>query len=802
MSEFQYTPEKIKFLEEDTVDIRQILETVWGLRFWILLSLIVCFGIAYAYCLYKTPVYETSCSIMLVSEEGSKGAITSEFALMSEFSGMSLQQKMSNELYILKTTSLMQNVVEELNLNIQYFEKERIKSKEFYKNSPLLFQWENPVPLAASEIQHMEIHLTLQSENESFIINEFLIKGEEVFLGIRNYAFGEIISTSAGLFSINRVPNMTTNHDTFLIIVTSPRAKARQISDRLTVSQISQGRSGLSNSSDIILLSLQEEIPQRSSDILNALIINYINDTRNFKAASVNKSIAFINGRLTEIEKDLGIIESDYSSYRVTRGIVQEASQSQIVLTSDARYRDELTELELQISLLNMVKGSMLYQESDYDMVPANLGLKDLGLTAGIEQYNNLVIERNRLLAGSSLSNPRVINANLQLKDLREGINMTIDNVEKTYKLRIDALHNQISRGKRDISNIPTQQLELARLERRQEIIEPLYRLLQQKKEENMISLYALPDNARMMEVPYTKVTPIKPNKRNICLMGLLLGIMIPPGIFFIKESLRRKVYGKQDVEKRTKLPVFAIIPKAKDDIILVDFKNKDKITEAFRMLRANMQFLEGKVIQVTSSIAGEGKSTISTNLAIALASIGKKVILVGMDLRKPKIHKIFDISNKAGVTSFLIGKETDVSNLITPSKVHENLHVMTAGPIPPNPSELLSTSKVSELLKPLTNNYDFIIMDTSPCFLAADTFNIARYSDITLYVIRSKMADLRMIPQIQEFHDTGKLPKVSLVINAVNFSKNAYGHGYGYGYCYGYGYGVEENEKRKKRLN
>lgn len=802
MSEFQYTPEKIKFLEEDTVDIRQILETVWGLRFWILLSLIVCFGIAYAYCLYKTPVYETACSIMLVNEEGSKGTVTSEMALMSEFTGMSLQQKMSNELYILKTTSLMQYVVEDLDLNIQYFHKDRIKNKEYYKNSPLLFQWENPVPLAASEIQHMEIHLTLQSENESFIINEFLIKGEEVFLGIRNYAFGEIISTSAGLFSINRVPNMTTNHDTFLIIVTSPRAKARQISDRLTVSQISQGRSGLSNSSDIILLSLQEEIPQRSSDILNALIINYINDTRNFKAASVNKSIAFINGRLTEIEKDLGIIESDYSSYRVTRGIVQEASQSQIVLTSDARCRDELTELELQISLLNMVKGSLLYQESDYDMVPANLGLKDLGLTAGIEQYNNLVIERNRLLAGSSLSNPRVINANLQLKDLREGINMTIDNVEKTYKLRIDALHNQISRGKRDISSIPTQQLELARLERRQEIIEPLYRLLQQKKEENMISLYALPDNARMMEVPYTKVTPIKPNKRNICLMGLLLGIMIPPGIFFIKESLRRKVYGKQDVEKRTKLPVFAIIPKAKDDIILVDFKNKDKITEAFRMLRANMQFLEGKVIQVTSSIAGEGKSTISTNLAIALASIGKKVILVGMDLRKPKIHKIFDISNNAGVTSFLIGKETDVSNLITPSKVHENLHVMTAGPIPPNPSELLSTSKVSELLKPLTNNYDFIIMDTSPCFLAADTFNIARYSDITLYVIRSKMADLRMIPQIQEFHDTGKLPKVSLVINAVNFSKNAYGHGYRYGYGYGYGYGVEENEKRKKRLN
>jgi len=802
MADIQYTPEKNIIQEEDSIDIRQILETIWGLRLWIILSLIICVGIAYAYCLYKTPIYETSCSIMLVSEEGSKGAITSEFALMSEFSGMSLQQKMSNELYILKTTSLMQNVVEELNLNIQYFEKERIKNKEFYKNSPLLFQWENPVPTAIDEIQPIDINLTLLPDNESFIINELLIKGEEVFLGIRNYQYGEVISTSAGLFSINRIPNIVVSDNTYHIKISNPRSKAKQISDNLTLSQVSQGRSSLSGSSDIILITLQEGIHQRSVDILNSLIKNYINDTREFKAASINKSIVFIDSRLSEIERDLGMIETDYSSYRITRGIVQEASQSQIVLTSDARYRDELTELEVQISLLDMVKGSLLSPNSDYEMIPANLGLKDMGLTAGIEQYNSLVVERNRLLAGSSLSNPRVINANLQLKDLREGINMTIDNVEKTYKLRIDALHNQISRGKRDISNIPTQQLELARLERRQEIIEPLYRLLQQKKEENMISLYALPDNARMMEVPYTKVTPIKPNKRNICLMGLLLGIMIPPGIFFIKESLRRKVYGKQDVEKRTKLPVFAIIPKAKDDIILVDFKNKDKITEAFRMLRANMQFLEGKVIQVTSSIAGEGKSTISTNLAIALASIGKKVILVGMDLRKPKIHKIFDISNNAGVTSFLIGKETDVSNLITPSKVHENLHVMTAGPIPPNPSELLSTSKVSELLKPLTNNYDFIIMDTSPCFLAADTFNIARYSDITLYVIRSKMADLRMIPQIQEFHDTGKLPKVSLVINAVNFSKNAYGHGYRYGYGYGYGYGVEENEKRKKRLN
>ena len=186
------------------------------------------------------------------------------------------------------------------------------------------------------------------------------------------------------------------------------------------------------------------------------MIKNYINDTREFKAASINKSIVFIDSRLSEIERDLGMIETDYSSYRVTRGIVQEASQSQIVLTSDARYRDELTELEVQISLLDMVKGSLLSQNSDYEMIPANLGLKDMGLTAGIEQYNSLVVERNRLLAGSSVNNPRVISANLQLENLREGINVTIENVERTYSLRIDALQNQISRGKRNFEYIHT----------------------------------------------------------------------------------------------------------------------------------------------------------------------------------------------------------------------------------------------------------------------------------------------------------------------------------------------------------
>ncbi|HPX79859.1 MAG TPA: Wzz/FepE/Etk N-terminal domain-containing protein, partial [Bacteroidales bacterium] len=499
MSDIQYTPEKgKKQQEEESLDIRMILESIWGLRFWIILSLIICVGFVYAYNWYQTPVYESSASIMLVNDDGRGMATTSDIALMSEFSGMSLRQKISNELYILKTTALMQRVVTQLELNIIYYEEGRVKNTEFYKNSPLLFKWENPIPIAPEDIKPMELHLKMQPELNGYSITGFLVQGREVILEDTVYAFGDVVSTPAGLFSINKNPTIASAHNKYLIRVLNPRTRAKQLAESLTATQVSEGpRSTLVNASDIVLLSMQDERPQRSVDILSSLIKNYIADNRDFKAASIDKSIIFINGRLNEIERDLGMIESDYRSYRATQGIVQETSQSELVLTSDARYREELTELEVQVSLLNMVKDYLDKQGAKHDMIPANLGLKDVGLTSGIDQYNTLVVERNRLLAGSSLNNPRVVNANLQLDGMRNGINVSIENVSKTYDLRIKALNSQISQGKREISNIPTQQLELARMARQQEIIEPLYRLLQQKKEETMILLYALPDNAR-----------------------------------------------------------------------------------------------------------------------------------------------------------------------------------------------------------------------------------------------------------------------------------------------------------------
>ncbi|MDD2313097.1 MAG: GNVR domain-containing protein, partial [Petrimonas sp.] len=678
--------------EEESIDIRMILESVWGLRYWIILSLIVCMGLVYAYTWYSTPVYETSGSIMLMNDDGRGNASSSEIALMSELSGVSVRQKMSNELYILKTTTLMQRVVEELGLHIQYFEEDRIKTTEFYKNNPLVFKWENPVPIASGDIKPMSIHLTLKPAQDGYVITEFSVANKEIFLADTLYKFGNVVTTSAGLFSIQKNPTVNTAHTKHVIRISNPRSKAKAYATELTTNTVSEGPRTLGGTSDIILLSILDEKPQRSVEMLHSLIRNYIEDNRMYKAASIEKSIVFINSRLNDIERELGLIESEYRSFRVTQGLVEETSQSQLALTTDARYRQEMTDLEVQVSLLNMVKEYMEAQGSEHDMIPANLGLKDVGLIGGIEQYNELVVERNRLLAGSSLNNPRVVTANLQLENMRNGIEVSIENVSKTYDLRIKSLREQISAGKREISSIPGQQLELARLTRQQEIIEPLYRLLQQKKEEAMISLYGLPDNARIMEEPNTAVKPAKPNKRNIYLLGILAGLLIPPGVFFTKQTLRRKVDGKRDLEKKLTIPVFATIPKAKNYSGHIDIKSKDSLTEGFRMLRSNLQYIEGKVIHITSSIPGEGKTFVATNLAIALAATGKKVILVGADLRQPKIHETFGISNRIGLVSYLIGKVPDIRDLIVSSGIDENLELLPAGPIPPNPSELLST--------------------------------------------------------------------------------------------------------------
>ena len=472
-----------------------------------------------------------------------------------------MRYKMSNELYMLQTISLLQQV-EDLNLNVQYFKKTRLKQQELYRNCPIAFQWENPVPVAWEGMKPLEITLKVKPGSDHFEINNMLVGGEQVYVKNKAVQFGEVISTPAGLFSITNLysPTEDTGSTLFTIKVSSPRSFANKIKRNLTARQISDGRTNattMANMSDIIVLTLQDEIKERAVRILHSLIQNYIQDNKEFSAQSIEKSIVFINDRLSQIERDLGIIETDYSSYRSVRRIVREDSQSQIAITSDARYRDELTELEIQMKLLGMIKEFLAGQNDTHEMIPTNLGIKDVGLTSGIERYNTLIVERNRLLAGSSLTNPRVVNANLQLDNMKDGIHVSIKNVENTHTLRLDALREQISKGEKEISTIPSQQLELARITRRQEIIEPLYRLLQQKKEE--YDCFVCPAH--------------NPNYRRACikifshqtqqtkhLPGLFAAGTNPPSREFLHTEPSDEVIGKQDVAKNN-IPIFAVIP-------------------------------------------------------------------------------------------------------------------------------------------------------------------------------------------------------------------------------------------------
>lgn len=328
--------------EDDSIDLREILETIWGLRLWIVLSVILCVGIAYTYVKYTTPVYESTAGLLLVNDGARGGSTGSDMYFISELTGHSMRYKMSNELYMLQTISLLQQVVEDLNLNVQYFKKTRLKQQELYRNCPIAFQWENPVPVAWEGMKPLEITLKVKPGSDHFEINNMLVGGEQVYVKNKAVQFGEVISTPAGLFSITNLysPTEDTGSTLFTIKVSSPRSFANKIKRNLTARQISDGRTNattMANMSDIIVLTLQDEIKERAVRILHSLIQNYIQDNKEFSAQSIEKSIVFINDRLSQIERDLGIIETDYSSYRSVRRIVREDSQSQIAITSDAR---------------------------------------------------------------------------------------------------------------------------------------------------------------------------------------------------------------------------------------------------------------------------------------------------------------------------------------------------------------------------------------------------------------------------------------------------------------------------------
>ena len=797
---------------DQEINIRDIFILIWNLKYWIIISIVAVLCASYLYLKTVTPIYNRTISVMLVRE--SQGSSSKQLSFMFDLTGEHQGMNIDDEIYIMKSPSLMSKVVTDLNLNNQYAKEGNFifdADTYYYKNNPFSGKvlnnqvYSNNTTQSNNSNNITSLYMKYKMEDaKTYKILDLSVNGEDqdVDKDIL-YSFGKISNfeyktkkSSGDLvyrISITNEKAMEAGAS-YTWSYNQPYATAKSIVSNMSIVNLGDKMS----KTDVIELSLKDSNPNRAEDILNKLISVYNLQSRTLKNESNMGALSFINSRLAEISKQLEDVEDEIKNYQTSNTLIDLSSQSKLSLESGSEFRKKLTEVQLQRKLLAMVSDYMKDNDSgDYKVIPA-AGFADEGLNSTINIYNESVILRNRLLINSSENNPRVLILNKRLADNRESILETISSLDKSYSIQEQELDKTISSNIKQISVIPGQQVRLAEITRKQDIIEPLYVMLRQKKEETQIALYSIVDNVRVVEPAFGDNIPIAPKKEMIYLIALILGVSLPPLIVWGIKLFRYKVVTQEDLENLTDIPILATLPHFDDTQTFIKASGRDIKSEAFRMLRTNLQFLKGNIIQVTSSFPGEGKSYIAVNLAVSLSHLHGKVLLIGLDLRKPVLEQrlsTIEHVKKNSVVGYLIGKADNIDQLPTKSKIEPNLDIIFSGFVPPNPTELLASPKMAEIFNYFKDKYDYIICDSAPFMPVSDALIINKFVDSTLYVVKSNYTRLDTIPLINKTINSKKLKNVNIVLNDLYMSKkilgySSYGYGYGYGSGYGYGYG------------
>ncbi len=787
--------------ENSSIDLKKILEVIWGMRWLIVISVAACLLLAYCYNRVTRTRYTANSKILLVT----KGSNSADMLAITDMINGTANSKVTNEMEILRSKSMMQKVVEELGLNYTYIKNRAVKQIYFYRNNPFGVMIDSTENFANPPT--CVITFIPQDEN-TFTISKLVVGNAKYPYEDRTYTFGEEFQIGGHNVAVQRTHlGAFEAGDKYTISMVPSYVTAKALVKNLTVT----GSLKMNERSEVINLTYNDVIPKRAENILDWLVIKYNEDARDFSSRATSNTIDFLNERLGIIEDELGGIESRFQSYRRSNTVVDVNSQSQLTLSTDAKYEEQLNAIDVQIELLSIIKEYVNSMDNGLTIIPANIGITDVGLNATINQFNTLLMERNRMLASSSESNPLVIQADNQLQDLLSSIVSSVRNLEKSYKLQHSNVNQKLREAKVRLSQVPVQQQEISSFERQQKIKEPLYILLQQKKEEAMISLYAISDQSKVIDPAANTAVATAPNRKMIYLLAFLLGFCIPPAIFFLRQAIKSKVEGKLDITSRTQIPILASIPVSDKPGELMKITGREPFEETMRILRSNIRYLGHKVFQVTSSVPGEGKSYISSNLALTLAHTGLRVLLVGIDLRKPQLAKIFHITqhHDEGLVAYLTGHTSDLKAQIVHNAIEKvpTLDVLPAGAIPPNPSELIESKKMGETVEELkTMGYDYIFFDSAPYLPVADATTFNRYVDANIFMLRAGTCDLKFVNDLDEIAQQKQMKNIYIVLNGVDIAARSYGYHYGYGYGhygygnnkYGYGYGYGYGDKQK----
>lgn len=780
-------------LETNEAPLRDSIRQYTRYWFWFLASLVLAVIIAGIYLHYTTPVYQSQATVIIKEEKNGGLGELSAFANLSFFS--KFNNKIENELSIFRSNRIISQVIEKLNLNISYQTEGLIGTTELYTYKPFVVQYQSFVDSTKNKpipklIFNVVSQLEYQVENESKSINGTYKFGERVAL-----PFGEIT-----------VLPILDNIDKFESFYQRPISVSHRPIRKLTLNY--QNKLVVANeisNSNVVKISLSTSVPEKAEDFINELVFQYNKDAISDQNQVAQKTANFIDSRLEIITRELDSVEKGKEEFKSENRLTSIEAEAQLILNNasyfNKRQLDIATQLELANTMIDYMETS-----SNNDLLPANIGLNAEGVNQSVSNYNQLILERNNLLKTSTAINPVVVNVTNQIAQVRESILESLKNSSNALKVAMRGLNYQESTLNSKISQVPTKEKIFRGIERQQGIKEQLYVFLLQQREEASISLAVTAPKAKVVDRAYSSRTPIAPNVPLIYLTALVAGLLVPFLFIYGKSLLDTKIKNRNDIEKKLKnTTLIGEIPKLKKGTEqLIQQNDRSVLAESFRILRTNLQYLflnklnnpeASKTIFVTSSIKGEGKTFVAFNLALTIALTGKKVALVGGDIRNPQLQRYLPASkqNNKGLTEYIVDATVGVNEIASQSENNAHLDIILSGAIPPNPAELLMEKRVSDFFNEVKKNYDYVIVDTAPSMLVADTLLINKYADVTLYVIRAGYTDKQLLEFTNEAIQDERLTNVAAVINNVSLNN------FGYGNKYGYAYSVEKPSLKQR---
>lgn len=765
--------------DDNEISIMEILFRYIKYWKWFVVSVVLAVVIAFVYFRYTVPVYNVTSTVILKDQKSQRGGMSGGIGGFGSLDGLELMGGISNvenETYVIRSKSAVRSVIDKLNLHTSYIVEGRIRSSDMYTNSPFIIAMDNE----GLDSLRQAINFTAQLNEDKSISVKGNIEGTEYDTKLTNLP--GLLTTPAGIISFNLREEAKPYYQPLLITIERPESTVNAYRRNLTVQPATKTAS-------VLNLSLKTAYPNKGKDFLNTLVEVYNFQTIEDKNQEATNTKNFINERLDIIDRELGSAEGAVEAYKRQQGMTDLEADLAQSLQQSSQYERMLVNAESQLNIVNSLNEWVNNPANQGQPVPSNIGVQDPTLAATMNEYNKLLAERGRLSSSMEDSNPVMQKMDDQIRSLRGSINSSIASVREGLAIERRNIANQARIYSGKIGEVPTQERQFTEIAREQQIKASLYLLLLQKREENALALAATANSAKVLDEAYREAM-IHPKKPIILLAALLLAMLIPVGIIYLLDIVQYKIRTRGDVDRITKLPVLGEIPTHRDieeeGNIAVAENATTEMDEAFRMIRTNLMLSldpKDKVVVFTSTIPGEGKTFAALNTAISLTLLQKKVLLLGMDLRLPRIAQYMNISNDLGLTTYLSGYEQDIEKLIMTSEISEYLSVMPAGPIPPNPAELLSRHTLESALELLRPMFDYIIIDSAPVSLVSDTLIINRISDATAYLCRANYSSKMNLKYANNLMEQHKLKNMLLLINDVSDFHRGYGYGYGYGY-------------------